>query len=139
MLIQVLLEIVPRKKISNKKITVKLNLALYSFLFFDPLSFEQLKKEFSIKRKTKKYARKKVKYIKWFFSKYFVNFQYNSKQNNQKDFLILKNYLNRLQNLRKRQLKPQEKKNLHFTKLAVEPKNSFFLLQITYLEDFLNV
>ena len=92
MLIGVFSKVVNSKKFCDKKITAKLNIALYFFFQFDPISFHQSRNGLQVKRKTKSFLRKNINLVKWLFYRLFLNFQHNSKQNCEKDFLIFDNF-----------------------------------------------
>ena len=139
MLTQIFYEKFFNRTISKKKITAKLNIALYFFFCFDPISFQQVRKNPRIKRKTKKYLRIQIKAVKCFFSKSFLTLHSNTEQTREKDFLILKHYLENLDNLKNREWKELNIKNIYLTKSATKLNSSFFLNKITYLEDLLNI
>lgn len=128
------------KKFKNKKeIKRKLELAFNFLSFYNPIFFSQLKKQYQEKSKDKKYLRLKIKTLKYSLSKYFYNQLYNKEQKKEKILLALKHYFYNLKSFNQKNLKDTKLKSIYIVKSPFKYKDFSFLLNLIYLEDFLNV
>lgn len=135
-----------KKKMRDKKVKAKLNLAFFILFYFDQISFHHLK-SLQQQKQIKKPLEFNIDRFKLFTNKYLLGLMYNKQKNKNRELLFVKTYLTFLENFNQK-LRQKGLDNLNenqcftykFDSSSLQyHESSSFLIALKSLEDFLKV